>query len=177
MKILKKALAAVVILIVLIAVVGLFLPKTYTVERSITIAAPPEAIHEYVGDLAKWDMWSPWKEEDPTIVVTLGGKTSGTGATQSWVGDSGSGSLTVTESSSIDGIEYDLLFEGGAYESRGSIKYYPRPGGDTKVTWRMTGDMGGSVAGGYFALMMDAMVGRIFDKGLSNLKKTVESGA
>ena len=174
MKILKVLAAVIVTLIVAIAAVGLILPSSYTVERSIVIDATPEEVHEYVGDLKKWDDWSPWKEEDPSIVVSLGEKTSGVGASQSWVGDSGTGALTITESSSTEGIKYDLLFDGGTYECTSSITYDRLQDGRTKVTWDMSGDMGRFVTGGYFAVLMDSMVGGMFDKGLSNLKREVE---
>lgn len=173
-KILKVLAAVVVTLIVAIAAVGLILPSSYTVERSIVIDATPEEVHEYAGDLKKWDDWSPWKEEDPSIVVSLGEKTSGVGASQSWVGDSGTGALTITESSPTEGIKYDLLFDGGTYECMSSMTYDRLQDGRTKVTWGMSGDMGRSVTGGYFAVLMDSMVGGMFDKGLSNLKREVE---
>ncbi|MEW6146284.1 MAG: SRPBCC family protein [Thermodesulfobacteriota bacterium] len=176
MRFIKTAAVVLIILVVTIAVIGLFLPARYSVERSVEINASPGEIHEYVGDLKKWDDWSPWKEEDPSIVVTLGEKTSGVGASQSWVGESGTGALTITESSPDKGIEYDLLFDGGTYECVGSMKYDRLPDGDTKVTWVMSGDMGKSLASGYFALLMDTMVGGMFEKGLSNLKKAVEKG-
>ncbi len=177
MKFIKTAAVVLVILIVTIAVIGLFLPAQYSVERSMVVHATPEKVHGYVGDLKKWDAWAPWKEEDPSILVTLGEKTSGVGASQSWVGDSGTGALTVTESSPESGIEYDLLFDGGTYECRGSIKYYGMADGDTRVTWAMSGDMGKSLASGYFALLMDTMVGNMFEKGLKNLKNAVEKGS
>ena len=154
--------------------VGLFLPTSYTVERSIVIDAPPSRIHKYVGDLKNWDAWEPWKEEDPTLIVTHGEKTKGVGATQSWVGESGDGALTITRDTPTEGVEYDLLFDGGTYVCQGAIMYDPLEDGETKVTWTMSGDMGTPVIGGYFAMMMDSMVGEMFDKGLSNLKNSVE---
>lgn len=175
LRIIRKVVAAVVVFILIVAVIGLFLPTSYSVKRSIVIDAPPEKVHEYVGDLSKWETWSPWEEEDPTLIVTLGEKTTGVGASESWVGDSGDGALTITESSPSGGIKYELLFNGGEYESEGSITYETLPEEKTEVTWAMSGDMGKSVTGGYFALLMDTTVGNVFDKGLSNLKKTVES--
>jgi len=177
MRFIKTAAVVLVILIVTVAVIGLFLPAKYSVERSIVINAAPEKVHKYVGDLKKWDEWTPWKEEDPSIVVTLGEKTSGAGASQSWVGDSGTGALTITESSPDNGIKYDLLFDGGTYECRGSVMYYRLPDGNTRVTWDMSGDMGKSLTSGYFALLMDTMVGNMFEKGLKNLKKAVAKGS
>ena len=43
-------------------VVGLILPTEFTVKRSIVIDGGPEGIHEYVGELRKWDLWAPWKD-------------------------------------------------------------------------------------------------------------------
>lgn len=157
------------------AAVGLFLPTSYSVKRSIVIDAPPEKVHEYVGDLSKWESWSPWEKEDPTLVVTLGEKRSGVGASESWVGDSGDGALTITESSPSNGVRYDLLFNGGEYESEGSMTYETLPDERTEVTWTMSGDMGKSITGGYFVLLMDSTVGNMFDRGLANLKSIVES--
>ncbi len=174
MKILRTLLSTVIVIIVVVVVVGLFLPTSYTVERSIVIDAPPEQIHKYVGDLKNWDTWEPWKAEDPTLIVTHGEKTKGIGATQSWVGDSGDGALTITRDTPTEGIQYDLLFDGGTYVCQGAIIYDPLEDGETRVTWTMSGDMGAPVIGGYFAIMMDSMVGEMFDKGLSNLKNSVE---
>lgn len=175
MRVVKNLLLAVLIILILIVVVGLFLPTSYTVERSVVVDAGPEKVHEYVGDLNKWEEWAPWKEEDPTIVITRGEKTKGVGASQSWVGESGDGALTITKDSPQEGIEYDLVFEGGLYECQSAMMYEELEDGDTKVTWKMNGDMNSPIIGGYFALMMDSMVGEMFDRGLNNLKRTVEN--
>ena len=177
MKFLKNFLLAVLLILIIIVVVGLFLPTGFIVERSITVDAAPERVHRYVGDLTKWDEWAPWKEEDPTIVVTRGDRTKGVGASQSWVGESGDGALTITKYSPEEGIEYDLVFEGGQYVCQGAIVYDGLSDGETKVTWIMNGDMETPVIGGYFAILMDSMVGDMFDRGLKNLKLKVEKGS
>ena len=157
----------------LIVVVGLLLPTTYTVKRFIVIDADPEGIHEFVGDLTKWDRWGPWKEDDPTLVVTFGEKTSGMGASQSWVGKDGTGSLQFTATADRRGVEYDLTFD-DTYKCRAAIRYYPADY-TTEVKWIMKGNMDMPVFGGYFALMMDSMVGPMFDRGLAKLKQVVEA--
>ena len=177
MRFIKNFLLAVLIVLIIVVVVGLFLPSSYTVERSITIDADTQQVHEYVGDLEKWDDWTPWKEEDPSIVVTRGDKTSGVGASQYWVGDSGDGALTIIKDSPEEGIEYELMFEGGKYVSQSEMKYEELQDGKTKVIWVMKGDLESPVIGGYFALLMDSMVGEMFDKGLKNLKTKVEQGS
>lgn len=174
MRFIKNFLLAVLIILIVIVVVGLFLPTSYTVERDIVISAGPDRVHEYVGDLEMWDEWAPWKEQDTTIVVTRGEKTSGVGASQYWVGDNGDGALTITKDSPLKGIEYELVFDGGKYVCQSEMKYEELGEGQTKVTWAMQGDMKSPVIGGYFALLMDSMVGDMFEKGLKNLKTKVE---
>ena len=82
-KILKTIFSLIIVLIVVLVVVGLFLPTSYTVERSIVIDAQPAQIHKYIRDLNQWNTWEPWTEEDPTIIVSKGEKTQGVGASQS----------------------------------------------------------------------------------------------
>ena len=176
MKILRKVFSTIIVLIVVVVVVGLFLPTSYTVERSIIIDATPAEIHQYVGDLNKWENWEPWKEGDPTLIVTHGVKSSGVGASQSWVGKKGDGALTFTKDSPQEGIEYDVFFDDGKYTCKIAMTYDPLEDDKTRVTWTMTGDMDMPVIGGYFVLMMDSEVGSMFDKGLLNLKNTVEKG-
>ncbi|MEM7009371.1 MAG: SRPBCC family protein [Thermodesulfobacteriota bacterium] len=174
MKLLKTIFSVLIVLIVVVVVIGLFLPTNYNIERSITIDAAPAEIHKYVGNLSNWNKWEPWRQADPSIVITPGEKTSGIGASQSWTGDSGDGALTFIKDSQTKGVEYDLVFDGGAYVSKSAITYDPLEDGETNVTWTMTGDMDAPVIGGYFVLMMDSMVGQMFEKGLENLKSTVE---
>ena len=158
----------------LIVLVGLFLPSKYEITREIIIHAPKAAVHAYVGDLKKWDAWTPWKGEDPTVVTTLGEKTTGIGASQSWKSDSGDGRLILTACDVEKGIAYDLYFGENTYNCSCNVTY-ESSGDQTKVIWLMSGDAGGPILGGYFAMMMDPLIGAMFDKGLIRLKYVVES--
>lgn len=173
MKWLKRIAIVLALLILVLIVVGFFLPTAYSVSRDMDIAAPPEKIHSYVGDLAKWDAWTPWKDADPSIVVTDGGQTTGVGATQSWTGDSGAGSLVFTMSSPDKGVAFDLSFD-DQFEAKSTIVYQGRGANETNVTWTMTGDAGIPVIGGYFALMMEGWVGPMYSLGLLKLKTAAE---
>jgi hypothetical protein len=169
----KKFLAVIIGIVVVVLVVGVFLPTEYSVTRSVEINADPEAVHLLVGDLKRWDDWTPWKEEDPTIEVEYGEKTTGVGASQTWAGESGDGSLTFTQCAPDTGIGYDMAFDQGELKSKGSI-LYRKNNASTTVTWSMNGDMSMPVIGGYFSLMMDNMVGPMFEQGLEKLKEKVE---
>jgi len=169
---LKKLLIGLVVLVVILVVVGIFLPKDYEVRRSVVVDAKPSAVHKYVGDLEKWKEWEPWTEADPTLEVTLGKKTSGVGASQTWKSKDGDGKLTFTATDSDKGVEYDMSI--GEWSSKGALRY-DAVEKKTKVTWEMAGTVDMPVIGGYLALMMDSWTGPYFEKGLAKLKAKVES--
>lgn len=173
MKVIKWIVGIVVLLVAAFFVVGQFLPKTYAFERSIVVDADRAEVHELVSDLKAWPKWSPWIEEDPSIKTTLGEKTEGVGAHQSWTSDNGPGELTLTESSPESGVAYDMSFNEGQFKAEGAIRY-ASDGEGTRVTWSMNGDDGGTLVGRYFALMTDSMVGPMFERGLEKLKAAAE---
>jgi len=156
-------------------VTGMMLDKNYELSRSIIIDGSPSDVHKYVGDLAMWDEWTPWKDHDDSIVVTLGNKTTGVGAMQTWTSKDGKGELTFTKSDRKTGIEYDMAFFAGEERmpSTGAITY-EEVGKKTRVTWSMKGEMNVPIIGGWYAMSMETMVGPYFDEGLEKLRKKVE---
>ena len=60
---------------------------TYTVERTATIAAEPDAIYDRLADFHEWMQWSPWEDLDPDQQRTFSGAESGTGAAYAWSGN------------------------------------------------------------------------------------------
>ncbi len=172
---LKIIIAIPLVLIGLFVGVGLVLPSGYAVERSVVIDADVATVHGLVGDLERWPEWEPWREEDPTITTTIAEKSDGVGAHQSWTGESGKGELTFTKSDPATGIGYDLTFD-DTYKSTGEMTYATE-GDGVKVTWSMKGDNGMNIIGRYFGLLMDGMVGPMFERGLEKLKTAAESGA
>ncbi len=174
MKWLKRIFITLLLLVGIFVIVGFLLPTDYAIGRSVTIKASPAQVHEYVGDIEKWPQWSPWEEADPSIKVTPGDITTGVGASQSWIGDSGGGRLTFTYSDPDNGIKYDLYFDGDPEKNISAMTYTPTAEG-TQVTWSMQGKIGMPVIGGYFAMMMDSLAGEMFASGLNKLKQVVEN--
>ena len=173
-KILKTLIVVLVIILVAFIVVGLMLPTNYLVSRSIVIDAPLSKIHSNINNLEKWPTWSPWIENDPTLEVTVGDVSSGVGATQSWKGKDGEGSLLITASDPSKGVNYDLAFNQGQYKCKANFIYVPKNEGN-EVIWEMSGNMDVPIIGGYFAARMDSWVGTEFEKGLNNLKNISEN--
>jgi hypothetical protein len=151
---------------------GLLLSPKWEVTRSRVIAAKPEAIHAYVGDLAKWSAWSPFEKEDPAMVVEYGQPSSGVGAKRSWRSEKmGNGSQTIVASDEAKGTTYSLEIEGFA-PFEGVFAYQPAAGGTT-VTWTGRGDVGGNPVHRWFAAMTDVMMGPSFERGLADLDAVV----
>lgn len=171
----KRLLLALLIVLVLLAIVGFLIPNNYEISRSIKINASKEKIHSYVGDLEKWPSWTPWNEADPSIKTVIGGKSTGLGASQSWTGKDGDGRLEFVKYDEEKGIGYDLFFMGDKNKCYAEMVYNDINDNSVEVEWNMVGSINIPAIGGYFALMMDRMVGPMFEKGLENLKTVAES--
>ncbi len=161
------------LLLALLVGFGLILPSEYEIKREILINAPTADIHKVVGDLSQWDKWTPWKEEDPSLVITPGSKSTGVGASHSWTGRDGSGRLLFTKSDVDEGVVFEMQFNNEVDKTTGSITYRKTDDG-TIVMWTMNGDLKLPIVGPYFALMIGSNAGPMFEKGLENLKRVVE---
>jgi hypothetical protein len=171
------AVAALVVLFVI--VVATHTPK-FRIERSITIAAPPERAFAHVNDFRKWVGWSPWEKIDPTMKKTFEGPSVGRGAIYSWVGNSkvGEGRMTIERSDepSIVGLKLEFLKPWQATNAT-TFSFVPADGG-TKVTWAMEGENRSFTMKAFATVMnMDKVVGRDFERGLASLKSVAEGAA
>ena len=152
-------------------------PDTFRIERSMLIQAPAEKVFPHIDDLHNWNAWSPWAHMDPAMTQTYGGALRGTGATQSWSGNSkvGQGSMEIIESAPSSRIVMKLDFL-KPFEAHNTAEFSLTPeAGATRVTWAMHGPSNFmSKVMGIF-MNMDAMVGGQFEQGLANLKRVVET--
>jgi hypothetical protein len=152
-------------------------PAEYRVSRSATLNAPPDAVFPHVNELRQWDAWSPWAKLDPNARNSFEGPPAGVGAAMSWAGNHevGEGKMTIIESRANELVRFRLDFikpMAGTSESEFTFKSV---GGQTALTWTMTGT--NDLVGRAFSVVMnmDKMVGGQFEKGLANLKAIVEA--
>lgn len=173
------------ILLALAVAIGVFLivvamhPAEFTIARSTTVSAPPDAVFAEVNDFHKWEAWSPWAKLDPTMKQTFEGPVTGMGSRYSWVGNSevGEGRMIIVESLPHDRIEIQLDFLKPFAATHTAIFTFKPEGQKTVLTWRMTGK--NNFIGKVFALLMnmDKMVGGQFEQGLSKIKSITEAEA
>lgn len=175
MNLLKRCLIGVLSIIVLLMIVGMFLPSKFEVQRSITINKTPVEIYPLIVDLKQWQKWGVWFQRDPDMVVSYSGPNSGLGMKSSWQSAlEGSGEMIITEISKNQKVIYDLYFPEFEMGSTGEL-ILNQSSGLTTVTWRDYGDVGRNPVNRYFAMMMDSLIGPDFEKGLANLKAIAEN--
>lgn len=152
---------------------------TYTVERSITIDAPPEAVYPLVSDFRQWQAWSPWEGLDPAMERTYSGPAEGVGATYSWSGNrkAGVGRMEILTAERPRSVTSDLRFD-KPFKSQATQGMEIEPqGSGCRVRWTMTGEKTPMVRVMSVFRSMDKMVGPDFERGLANLKRVAESGS
>jgi Polyketide cyclase / dehydrase and lipid transport len=162
-------------LLVVIAVYAWIKPKTFRIERTAVINAPPETIHEYLADFRKWGGWSPWEALDPDMVRTYKGPGEGVGAGYAWEGrKAGSGNMLITQSDPQTGISLDLNFTKPFKANNQTDITLTKEGDNTRVNWAMYGPHPYLHRLMSVVFSMDKMVGKDFEKGLAKLKSLSE---
>lgn len=173
---LKKILISLAALLLLVASGISLQPATFHVERSTTIAAPPETVSAFVNDFHAWRGWSPWEKLDPSMQRSFEGAPSGAGAKYAWRGNRevGQGRMTILQSDAartVIQLEFVKPFEA---TNTATFTFSDRAQG-TQLTWAMDGK--NDFVGKAFQLVMDVdkLIGADFERGLSALKASAEA--
>lgn len=174
MKALKVIGIILLILIVAFLVVGLFLPKSASTERSISVNAPAEVVFEQVNNLQNWENWSPFYEADTNMEVTYGELFEGVGASYSWTGEMGYGTLKIKESEPFSSITNEILFD-GVRPGYGKWTIAENEDGTTEVSWKFGMEELNYPLGRYYGLFLDAGMEPFLISGLENLKEVAEN--
>jgi uncharacterized protein YndB with AHSA1/START domain len=165
----------VVALIAIVLIAALARPNTFRIERSTTIAAPPEKIVALIDDFHAWDQWSPWEKIDPTMTRTFEGPERGVGAIYGWAGNgkAGAGRMEILEDTPAR-----VLIKLGfikPFEAHNTAIFTLESQGDaTRVVWAMEGAQPFIAKLMGLVFNMEKMVGPDFEKGLASLKASAE---
>lgn len=113
LKIFKWIGITILTVIVLLLIVALFIPKTYTVSVSQVINKPRQEVYDYVRMLDNQQHYSVWVMADPNLHPEITGTDGTVGAIQHWNSKDdnvGEGEQEIT-TLSIDKMEVDLRFK------------------------------------------------------------------
>ena len=128
--------------LVLIAIIGssvyvATLDGSFDIHQSRTMKVPASLTYKNINDFKNWKHWGPWYELDSTIVATFPEKTSGIGASYSWTGKEGNGSIktisTIENKEIIQQIDFGSGSTPEVYWKLETLQ------DSTKVTWGMRG--------------------------------------
>ena len=175
MKIIKFLLAFILLIVLGLVAGSFFLPSTSEVERSVTINQSPEKVYSIVNNLSRFNEWSPWHGIDPDTRYEFSGPQQGVGARMTWNSEDknvGSGSQEIIESVANEKVVVALDF---GQQGTAISEILTQPQGDmTELTWKLISNAEGSIIGKYFNLMLDSMVGPMYEQGLAKLKAVSE---
>ena len=148
------------------------LPEKAAVQRRIAIAAPPGKVFAIVGDLRRFQEFSPWADLDPRMTVTVDGEL-GVGQSMAWTSahpDVGSGSQKITAYEPVSHVVMALDWGG----SQGESAFALVPSGEgTEVTWSFSTALT-TPLDRWLGPLFDRSIGADYEKGLSRLKAAAE---
>jgi carbon monoxide dehydrogenase subunit G len=169
----------VIVLAVLVAAVLAYAatrPDTIRITRSTLIKASPEAIFALINDFHNWIRWAPQDREDPSMMRTYSGPTSGVGSISDWEskGSAGKGRMSIVEASPPTKISIKVDFV-KPFEAHNLNQFTLEPdGSSTKVTWTMRGTNVYMTKVMSVFVNVDRLMGKHFESGLGDLKAIAE---
>jgi uncharacterized protein YndB with AHSA1/START domain len=154
-------------------------PDSFSMQRSTTIAAPPEKVFALINDLKGFNTWNPFVLKYPESKLAYEGSgTAGVGAAYTWKGEqAGSGRMEIVESLAPTRVVATLAFTAPMVTTnRVEFTLVPQaaPTAGTQVTWTMSGPMPFLSKLVSVFMSFDRMVGPDFEAGLAQLKALAE---
>lgn len=150
-----------------------------SIQRSISIQAPPEKVFALINNFRYWESWSPWEKLDPLMARSFSEIACGRGATYAWTGKAGTGNMEIIISSPAAQITIQLKIT-KPFEAHNQVDFTLQSSDQstdqvTVLTWGMHGPKPylAKLIGIFFN--MDKFLGKDLEKGLENLKTLAEA--
>jgi len=172
----KKGTLFLLSIILLLVVIGMLLPSSYHVERSIQIKNSSKIIFPYLNNLQKWGSWTSLNvTKDYSLEQEFSGSNQGIGSELSYKGDKlGKGNIKIIDNELDDHVSFLLLIN-NRFNTDGNIKIESISEMDSKVTISLDGNVGFHLPNRYIILMMNNIAGSLFEESLNRLKMVVEA--
>jgi transketolase C-terminal domain/subunit len=179
MKTLKRALLALLAILIALLVIAVFTPTDYAVTRSIEIARNQAEVFDYIRLLRNQDNFSKWAQMDPAMEKSYIGEDGTPGFVSSWKSKNsevGTGEQEIISIEEGKAIYYELRFlEPFTSVASTHLELEALDDTTTRVLWGFAGTM--PYPSNLFLLFvnMEKMLADDFDTGLQNLKKILET--
>lgn len=178
MRIIKRILVVLLLLILAVAITGIFTQKDYGVEREIVINKPKEEVFAYLKMLKNQSEYSVWQQRDPKMKKKYSGEDGNIGFVSAWESKNdevGAGEQEIKKIIEGQRIETELRFK-EPFEAT-DLAYMETDmmsENVTKVRWGFKGRM--EYPSNIMMLFMDfeGMLGKDLQEGLNKLKIVLE---
>jgi len=178
MKFLKYLLYGLLAIVILVLVTGLFLPKAYTVSRTVTINRAKTEVYDYARMLKNQHDYSVWWKMDPNQVTTYTGEDGTVGFIAAWKSELdsvGSGEEEIVALEDGSRIGFALRFKEPFESNASSEMLFAAPDSSTtSVTWNFNGDMSYPFNVMQLFISMEDMLEQDIQEGLQNMKVILE---
>lgn len=176
MKFVKYVIYTLLLLFAVFVVIGLFLPASTTVERSVVVQAEPQTVYELVSDLKQIARWSPWLQDQPSLEIDYSGPVVGPGSMMIWRSQhpqisSGQQEILLAEPHS----RVETALELGDSTAAKVIYQLEPLDQATEVHLRFEMAHGLNLAQRYMGLVLEETHGEAYEEGLRQLKQLAES--
>lgn len=178
MKLLFRGLLLLAVLLVIFLIVGMMLPESLQLQRSIVINKKADSVYPYVSNFHMRNQWSPWAKIDGNTIYTFEGAEQGVGAIMHWSSEHpqvGKGSQKIIQASDARSVKSVLVFSGmGKAHSYFNLDEQQDM---TTVTWGFEMHFGYNIPGRIFGLWMKDEINKTYDLGLQSLKQLLETSS
>lgn len=179
MRALIEMVLAIIITIVVLLLIGLFLPGGGHghVERTIIIERPPSHVFDVLNSFKRFNEWSPFAKKDQAASYSFEGPEAGQGALMTYAANDevGAGQYEIIESTPTSIVKMTQRVTNGR---TGTVTFNI---GTTdlgvKVTWMYDVELGGNPIERIKGKYLDAVIGGDYQYGLMRLKALIESSA
>lgn len=178
MKALKIIGLALVGILVLLLITGLFVNGEYAVEREVTINKSKQEVFDYVKYLKNQDNFSVWAKIDPAMKKEFKGEDGTVGFVSAWDSenpDAGKGEQKIIKITEGERIDYELHFI-EPFESTDFAYLATEAVNDsvTTVKWGFNGKMKYPMNLMMLTMNMEEMLAPDLQNGLNSLKTILE---
>jgi uncharacterized protein YndB with AHSA1/START domain len=160
----------------LVGSIGLVMPNSFSVTRSIETVAPIGEVFETVSDMTRHPLWNARKMRDDSMRFSFpGANHKGKGATYEWTSkQSGSGRCTIIDAEQNEHIS--ILVELFGKGEGDALWTFENKKDRTKITRTFQGSINVPIIGPWLVLIARPQdsLGADFDQELVSLKRIVE---
>ena len=154
--------------------VAALLPGSYELKQVIDVSASRERIFPMIGDLSKWNSWSPWYQSEPEAEYIVTGQPFEPGNKMTWKGGIvGHGQIEILDIYAPESVNLKLnILKPQPLESNNIFTINANKN-SSEIIWIMTGKLSYPF-GRLFGSLVLGKVQTDMTKGLERIKSVAE---